>query len=117
VELGAREQRALVGENALSCDVIAVHEITHNTEVFLGRLRSSACWEERQALLAIDVETLDLKLLQVLQARHIMHMAMNAMNNMNNHKQHYASSQKAKQANELSMVKKQMSVCLIECIN
>jgi hypothetical protein len=65
VELGTREQRALVRELALSSDVIAVDKVAYNTEMLAGR-PGSISWEESQTFLAIDVVTLDLELTVVL---------------------------------------------------
>jgi len=65
VELGTREQRALVRELALSSDVIAVDKVAHNAEMFASSL-GSISWEESQTFLAIDVVTLDLELAVVL---------------------------------------------------
>lgn len=42
VELGTREQRTLVREQALGSDVIAVNEVAQNTEMFTGRLRTTS---------------------------------------------------------------------------
>jgi hypothetical protein len=65
VELGTREQRALVRELALSSDVIAVDKVAYNTEMFASRRRSIS-WEKSQTFLAEDIVTLDLELTVIL---------------------------------------------------